>query len=333
MQVSPDTHHWLGVRIRLLCVVAFFGGSLLPPYIPPAALATEDIAVVTTQVMLVEDGFLRKSSALSRQGARRAYAEGIVHTVREGESLERIARRYGVSVDTLRWANALEEETVLRPGDELLILPVDGVLHTVSRGQTLTRIAELYGVPAEDITEQNRLEGDFIVADQELIIPGGKPIIPKKVVPPPKSTSPSPIIAKEGGPPAPPPPSTAPGVLQMPCRGCAITQYYRPGHYALDLQTKGGGPIFAVEDGVVIRADLGWNGGYGNVIEIDHGNDLISLYSHNSEHFVSVGQRVERGQIIARMGNTGLTHGPTGIHLHFEVRHLGIKKNPLLYLQ
>jgi murein DD-endopeptidase MepM/ murein hydrolase activator NlpD len=91
--------------------------------------------------------------------------------------------------------------------------------------------------------------------------------------------------------------------------------------------------VFAAEDGTVVRAEYGWNGGFGNVIEIDHGNDLFTLYAHNKELYVQKGDRVARGKVISWMGNTGRVYGQTGIHVHFEVRVGGIKRNPLLYLQ
>lgn len=278
-----------------------------------------------------------KSSSLTEQGTRRAYAQGIVHTVVEGENLERIAERYGISVDTIRWANKLEGSTPLKPGQELLILPVDGLLHIVTQGQTLEKIADLFAVPAEEIANQNQLRGSFILAGQELIIPGGRPIVTK----PPKVAAKLESSAQRGEPrepkvaPAVPAASALPtrGVLQMPCNACLFTQYYHPGHYAVDLQTKGGGPVFAAEDGTVVRAAYGWNGGFGNVIEIDHGNGLFTLYAHNKELYVQKGDRVARGKVISWMGNTGRVYGQTGIHVHFEVRVGGIKRNPLLYLQ
>jgi LysM repeat protein len=317
----------------------FIFGSLLPPYTPPSTLVSPDMALMTTQVLLVEEGFLMKSSSLSRQGKRRAYAEGIVHTVREGENLERIARRYDISVDTIVWSNDIDRNIPIQPGDELLVLPVDGVIHAVRPGQTLSRIAQLYSVTMEEIAEQNRLKGGFILAGQELIIPNGSPIIHKQPV--------TPTVVVDDTPKADLPPLKKPpeepvptalayetqGVFQRPCNNCFYTQYYNPGHYAVDLQTRGGGPVFAAEDGTVIRADRGWNGGFGNVIEVDHGNGLVTLYAHNSKHFVTEGQRVNRGQLIAWMGNTGRTYGSTGIHVHFEVRVNGVKRNPLLYLQ
>jgi LysM repeat protein len=333
-------HHWLSVRVRLLCGTLFIIGAILPPYVPRDALAfegDEEVDAGATQVLLVEDGFLLKSSSLTQQGARRAYAKGLIHVVEAGENLENLAERYGISIDTIRWANSIEPGSPIRPDQELIILPVDGVLHTVKRGQTLTRIAELYGLPSVEIAAQNGIEGDFILAGQELIIPGGKPIVTKggstiAARPPEKKPSETvfpPTSQKKPAVSA----SPTPGVLQMPCNACAYTQYFHPGHYGVDIQTKGGGPIFAAEDGVVIRADMGWNGGYGNVIEIGHGNGLVTLYAHNKELYVAEGETVKRGQAIAWMGNTGRVYGQTGIHIHFEVHIGGLKKNPLLYLQ
>jgi LysM repeat protein len=330
----------------------FVIGSLLPPYVPKASLAHPEASVAQQQFLLVEEGFLMKSSSLTRQGARRAYARGLIHVVKEGESLERLARRYSISVDTLRWANDLGESSTLRPGAELLILPVDGVIHTVSRGQTLLRIAQLYEISAERIIEQNELDNTFILAGQELIVPGGRPIVGRPMViasadPPPggvtTDTPPSGVGTQPDDSPPNPVVRTSQqivaaditnGVLQKPCSSsCFVTQYYRGGHYAVDMQQRGGGNIYASEAGIVSRSDYGWNGGYGNVIEIDHGNGLVTLYAHNKDLYVNEGDTVQRGALIASMGNTGRVYGKTGIHVHFEVRLKGIKKNPVLYIQ
>jgi len=334
--------------------MTFVAGSLLPPYVPKAALAQPEASLAQQQFLLVEEGFLMKSSSLTRQGGRRAYAKGIIHVVKEGENLERLAKRYGIGVDTIRWANDLGANSTLRPGDELLILPVDGVIHTVSRGQTLLRIAELYEISSERIIEQNELENTFILAGQELIIPEGSPIVGKRTLVASADSPPGEVTTdvSPGGSEADVKPISQPespiirtslqivaaditnGVLQKPCSAsCFVTQYYTAGHYAVDLQERGGGNIYAAEAGTVIRADYGWNGGYGNVVEIDHGNGLVSLYAHNKDLYVNAGDTVQRGDIISFMGNTGRVYGKTGIHVHFEVRLKGIKKNPMLYIQ
>ncbi len=328
---------WLSLRVRIACVVVFLIGALMPPYIPKEALAQSgaDLAVNNQQYLLVEDGFLMKSSSLTEQGSRRAYAQGLLYTVQSGDSLEKIAAKYNITADTIRNANGMAANAQLKPGQELVILPVDGVLHTVTRGQTLNRIAELYSIPAADIASQNNIEGGFILAGQELIIPGGKPIVakPTTVATTPKPGTPTPAkpVVPKGSAGAAAASTTT--ILQMPCEKCSYTQYFRPGHYAVDIQEKGGGPIYAAEAGTVIRADYGWNGGYGNVIEIDHGNGLVTLYGHSKELYVKKGDTVTRGQNVAAMGNSGRVYGATGIHVHFEVMVKGEKKNPLLYLK
>lgn len=328
---------WLSLRVRIACIAVFLIGSLIPQYIPKEALAQSgaNLAINNQQYLLVEDGFLMKSSSLTEQGSRRAYAQGLLYTVQNGDSLEKIAAKYNITAETIRNANGMTEGTQLKPGQELIILPVDGVLHSVTRGQTLNRIAELYGVPAAGIASQNNIEGGFILAGQELIIPGGKPIVAK---PTQVATTPKPGTPTPTKPTVPKGSATAPAeitttILQMPCEKCKYTQYFRPGHYAVDIQEKGGGPIYAAEAGTIIRADYGWNGGYGNVIEIDHGNGLVTLYGHNKELYVKKGDPVIRGQNIAAMGNSGRVYGATGIHVHFEVMVKGEKKNPLLYLK
>lgn len=351
--IQNPIRHWLSLRIRVLCVLSFLVGGLLPPYVPKNALAAigeNSVEIDTPQFLLVEDGFLMKSSSLTEQGARRAYAEGIIYTVREGDTIRKIADRYRISPDTIVWVNKLAQNVSIQPGQELVILPVDGVVHTVTRGQTLQKISELYSVPAIAIANQNKIQGNFILAGQELIIPGGKPVVPTIAENSNLSFNPNVQGGYTGRQPndAPPPPrqgtggtprptpDAAPesyGVLGMPCSNCYYTQYYGPGHYAVDIQTRGGGPIFSSEDGVVIRADTGWNGGYGNVIEVDHGNGLVTLYAHNKELYVKKGEKVTRGEEIAYMGNSGRVYGATGIHTHYEVRVNGVKKNPLLYLK
>ena len=217
--------HWLQIRIRSLCIGVGLLGAVLPPYIPPSAVALQDMLIETPQFLLVEDGFLMKPSSLTRQGARRAYAEGIIHTVGEGDSLERLSQRYGIAADTIRWANTLIDK-VINPGDELVILPVDGVIHTVRRGQTLIQIAELYTIPARDIMSQNKLKDGLILTGQELIIPGGRPVIiaaAKTAVDTKKpstgaSTKPVPTVQV----------SPTAGGLPKPCNNSPFTHYLYP---------------------------------------------------------------------------------------------------------
>jgi murein DD-endopeptidase MepM/ murein hydrolase activator NlpD len=100
-------------------------------------------------------------------------------------------------------------------------------------------------------------------------------------------------------------------------------------HPGIDLAGSYGSPIYATADGTVLRA--GWNsGGYGNLVEIDHGRGITTRYGHMSAILVSAGQHVTRGQQIGRMGSTGRS---TGNHLHYEVRIDGRAVNPIPFMK
>ncbi len=334
--LRSSAHLWLVVRIRVLCAGVLFVSLFLPVYSPETILATPESTDSTYGFLLAEDGFLMKTSALTEQGTRSAFSQGILHTVEPGESIAGIAKMNFLSVETIRFANGMGERDRVKPGQKLLILPVDGVLHTVKRGQNLQMIADLYAIPAGTIASQNKIRGGYLLAGQELIIPGGKPII-AAVAAIKQPTKPATKPATPAGTVEFPEiknyaiqPSF--GIFQVPC-DCFYTQYFGRSHFGVDMQHRGGSPIFAAEAGTVTRADYGWNGGYGNVIEIDHGNGITTLYAHSKKLYVVKGDRVNRGQPISFMGNTGRVHGPTGIHLHLEVHVNGVKKNPMMYLQ
>ena len=100
-------------------------------------------------------------------------------------------------------------------------------------------------------------------------------------------------------------------------------------HAGIDLAGAMGTPIYATADGVV--SDAGWNsGGYGNLIKIDHGRGIETRYGHLSGILVKAGDRIQRGQLIGRMGSTGRS---TGSHLHYEVRIEGRAVNPIPFMK
>ncbi len=98
-------------------------------------------------------------------------------------------------------------------------------------------------------------------------------------------------------------------------------------HQGIDIAADMGAPIVATADGVVTAA--GWNGGYGNMVDVDHGGGIVTRYGHASALAVTVGQQVRRGEVIAYVGSTGRSTGP---HVHYEVRVDGQPVNPAGYL-
>jgi len=133
-------------------------------------------------------------------------------------------------------------------------------------------------------------------------------------------------------------PSTRPGkgVLSRPVPGSVTSPFgyrmhpifhVRKLHTGVDLQASMGDPIHAAAAGTVVWA--GWRGGYGKCVIIQHSGNLSTLYGHQSQILVSVGETVKRGQVIGKVGSTGYSTGP---HLHFEVRVNGTPVDPLEYL-
>ena len=127
------------------------------------------------------------------------------------------------------------------------------------------------------------------------------------------------------------------GRLSRPCGGPVTSPFgYRIHpifhtkiyHAGVDFGVPSGTPIHAADSGIVIYAGSGMRG-YGNVVIIDHGGGLSTLYAHNSSLTVRAGQSVSKGQVIARAGSTGYATGP---HCHFEVRRNGAPTNPMGYL-
>ena len=98
-------------------------------------------------------------------------------------------------------------------------------------------------------------------------------------------------------------------------------------HKGIDIPGPVGTPIYATADGIVSRSQ--WVNGYGNLVEISHGNDTETRYGHLSKLIVGPNERVRRGQLIGLMGSTGRS---TGSHLHYEIRISGLAINPLPYV-
>ncbi len=234
---------------------------------------------------------------------------------------------FGVSVNTIVWANNLGSARDVHPGDTLVILPVSGVEHTVAKGDTLQSIAQKYGADKNEIAEFNGLDpAAALTAGSVVIIPGGEVAVqaPARRAASSGYSRRIPRVIREpylGG--------SGPAQLGFygnPLPGGIITQSIH-GWNAVDIGAPRGTPIHAAADGTVIvaRNNGAWNGGYGNYVVITHDNDTQTLYAHMTHAIVSSGQTVYRGQVIGYVGTTGMATGP---HLHFEVRGA---KNPFGY--
>jgi murein DD-endopeptidase MepM/ murein hydrolase activator NlpD len=270
--------------------------------------------------VMTEDGFLLKPAINSAVADRSGFSEIFVYTVEPGDTLSSIAQSFNIKKETIMSENGLSDANRLKVGSQIRILPVDGISYVVKKGDTVDKLAKKYKIEKGLILSQNQLDNETLVADTTLIIPGAKRDEPVYIA---KNSSTAPaVVANYSGP-------KSVGRLIWPTIGI-LTQPYHTGHLALDIANRNHAPIFAAAAGKVIRAETsGWNGGYGNVIIIDNGHGMQTLYGHNEKVYVKVGQYVEQGQTIAWMGHTGNVRGPTGIHCHFEVRINGVKYNPM----
>lgn len=240
------------------------------------------------------------------------FGEISVYVVKEGDTLGQIAEKFGVSQNTILWANDIKNVNTIRPGQELVILPISGVRHEVKSGETLSGIAKKYKVDMADILSYNDITADKIKPGQTLVIPGGQVSVSSSVASKPAVSS-SVSVASA--------PSVA-GYFIRPISGGVKSQGVH-GNNAVDIAAPVGTSIVASASGkVVVSRTGGYNGGYGTYVVLSHDNGTQTLYAHMASNNVAVGQTVSQGEKIGTIGMTGRTTGP---HLHFEVRGA---KNP-----
>lgn len=247
----------------------------------------------------------------------------IIYTVQKGDTITTIAKKYGISADTIRWANDLTGDN-LTVGDELKIPPVTGLVHKVLKGDTVYSIAKKYDSNPQAIVDFPF--NDFVNPQTFALVEGQTLVVPDGVKPNEVPTAPRQQLYIAQGPVA----ITAAG-FTWPLRG-GISQFPTWYHMALDITSPVGTPIVAGQDGTVVRVSIGtWDSGYGTNVEINGGNGFMSHYAHMSAVNVSIGQAVSAGKTV--IGWVGLTGRTTGAHLHFEIKKGGVLVNPLSYLQ
>jgi LysM repeat protein len=291
-------------------------------------------------IMVPEPGVIAEPKIATGTDSFSSAPEGrreeiITYTVKSGDTINGIASRFGVSVNTVLWENNLSSYDIINIGDKLRILPMSGVTHEVESGETLSYISNRYDVGKSKIMEANDIaDASRLSIGQELIIPGGEKIresvsrsssASSESKSEQKSDSGLSVIRDvvSGD-----TPSSNNTKMHWPTNGHTITQYYSWRHHGLDVANNIGTPIYSSEAGVVELA--GWSRGYGNNIIVNHGGGKKTRYAHLSAFRCQVGDRVGEGEVIGDMGSTGWSTGP---HLHFEVIINSRKLNPLNYIR
>jgi murein DD-endopeptidase MepM/ murein hydrolase activator NlpD len=305
---------WLGVKQEVAESVpnsqnmALLQASLSPD---PSATSSQDIKIVEGTSLLSD----AQISPADKGTADRSISQDQIslYVVRDGDSLPAIAKMFGVTTNTIAWANNLKGNKI-SVGQTLVILPISGVEHTVKSGDTIKSIAAKYKGDADEILQYNNLsKGAKLAVGDIIIVPDGE-MSASVSTPSKKSSSGS---GNDSSTPSSTPYPVYEGYYMRPIVGGVKTQGLH-GHNGVDLASSYGTNILAAAEGtVLISRDSGWNGGYGDYIVIAHPNGTQTLYGHLSSTAVSAGDHVEQGQVIGHMGSTGSS---TGVHLHFEVR-------------
>src|SRR5919198_1072781 len=246
------------------------------------------------------------------------------YTVQDGDTLITIAKLYAVKAITIAYNNNVTDATLIHRGDVFRIPPFDAAIYTVKAGDTIDSVAQYFKVDAKSIMDANRLyyEQDKFLAGKEILVPQPTATYPnfelkdaKRYETP--TISSTPVDTRTLPKPA--------GKLSWPVGGI-ITQYFWYGHKGVDIAAPFGTGIAASDAGVVSAA--GWGAVGGLRVCVKHSWGMETCYYHTSVVLVDVGQQVARGQIIARIGLTGVTTGP---HVHWEARYQGVLVDPLQY--
>lgn len=337
--------------VTLVVVTSLLGSTLyykstLPPVVMTVAPATEESSESIQPnesepiVSEVGSGFFpsifRKLQLKTNIPERPRY-EPVLYRVSRGDSMYNIAEQYKVKSETILYINEQLEDNPhsLRPGMELTIPPVDGMYYVWQEGDTFESVAEKFFAEAQDIIDFTGNNIDLtdpsVEAGTKILVPNGSRELRNWAAD--LSTATRGANTGTGG-------DNATNV----CGGGPVSSglgwpaddhtlsgnAYGPGHLGIDISAPEGANVYAAGTGVVTMAQGGWNYGYGNVVQIDHGNGYVTVYAHLSQIFVTQCQTVGQGAVIGLSGNTGNSFGA---HLHFEIRVGGSNINPYEIVQ
>jgi LysM repeat protein len=256
--------------------------------------------------------------------------------VEAGDSLFGIAGDGKIKPETVLWSNyetLNDNPDMISVGMKLKIPPVDGVYYKVEQGDTVQSVAARFSVKSDTILSWTANAIDLVEqkleAGKYVMVPGGHrefrqwviPTIPRSGAAAGVSKSVLGAGACEGNSSG----ANGSGSFIWPAPQHNVSgNGYGPSHLGIDIAAGDGSPVFAADSGVVVFA--GWaNGGYGNMVMIDHGNGYQTLYAHLAAVSTGCGASVGKGGTIGVAGSTG---NSTGTHLHFEIRYLGGFINP-----
>jgi murein DD-endopeptidase MepM/ murein hydrolase activator NlpD len=232
-----------------------------------------------------------------------------IHAVVTGETLLSIAARYGITPQTLAYNNGIKDTAELRPGQSVVIPPIDAAIHVVRAGETLSDIAASFGADPDTVRTVNSVafEPSDVTAGRVLLIPmpaGRYPGFRLRVSDAPRVFAPR---------------------IRWPTDGI-VTQLFSQGHTGIDIAAPYGSAVVASDSGTV--TEVGWRGpgGLSVCVLLDWGLETCDY--HLAATNVELGERVVAGEPIASVGSSGVSTGP---HVHWEARTNGVLVDPMTY--
>jgi len=305
----------LRVFIPLIIVLSICGASMLVASLvshshPIISLPNEDSAQAALMAMLEPEPAAPNNDAplppLPALLVEKTY------TVRRGDTLQTIARQFGLREDTIISANGLNSKGQLQVGKTLKVPNMNGVYHTVKKNESLLSISKAYGVDMTRIADANNISSSMLRMGDRLFIPNAR--LDASVL---RNFYGETFVWPARG-----PISSPFGYRINPFSG------QRTFHSAVDIVVNRGTPVKATRDGKV--ADTGYNAVFGNYVIIRHADGYQSLYAHLDTVLTRKGASVNQGEVIGRSGNTGQSTGP---HLHFGMFRNGQAVDPRKYLK
>ncbi len=259
------------------------------------------------------------------------------YTVEKGDTLSTIAEKHDLGLSKLREANPEMKGDLISIGQELKLLKLEPIVHVIVEKEI--KVEEAIPFPTKYINSADLYAGQTKVKNAgnnglkevkyKVVSENGKEVEKQEIAavvlkePTVKEVlrGTQKVVASRGG---------GDGQLAWPLRGTITSRYGPRGsgfHTGVDIGGSRGTPVYSAGNGKVIFAS--WSGSYGNLIIIDHGNGLTTKYAHLTAFKVSLGQSVQRGDLVGTVGSTGRS---TGNHLHFETNVNSRHVNPMRYL-
>ncbi len=264
-------------------------------------------------------------------------------TIKKGDTVYSLSRRYNVPTRALIETNGLRAPFLLTPGQRLKLPPAS--VHVVRKGDTVYSISRRYNVDMSLLARQNKIkppydiyEGQFLKLPGSIVEPSKTQVAARK--PPEKASAGKTAPAKKTKAPTkknavrlPPPPTRSKGKFAWPVDGKVMTKFGSAGagrhNDGINIRIAEGTSVRAAENGVVAYAGNELKG-FGNLLLIKHADGWITAYAHNKQILVKRGQTVKRGQPVAKAGKTGNAKEP---QLHFEIRKGTKAVDPLAYME